>query len=255
VKRGPASLRGSALAAGVELLTVSGALAVTVALTSHPRSPEPPLTQPTASQTATPTSSAQPVGPPAHAAVKPPAAQRPVMAVSVPVLITIPAIGVRSPVLALGQSRSGAMEVPPPGPHYDDAGWYRYSPTPGSLGPAVVVGHVDSAADGPSVFARLGSLHPRDLVRVTRADGSVAVFAIEAVRRYAKATFPTQLVYANTDQAALRLVTCGGPFEPATGHYRDNIVVLASLVEPASPVSRSARGDAHLRGHPLAAVR
>jgi sortase (surface protein transpeptidase) len=156
------------------------------------------------------------------------------MAASVPVLITIPAIGVRSPVLALGQSRSGAMEVPPPGPHYDDAGWYRYSPTPGSVGPAVVVGHVDSAAHGPSVFARLGSLHPRDLVRITRADGSVAVFAIEAVRRYTKATFPTQLVYANTDKAALRLVTCGGPFERASGHYRDNIVVLASLVGPAA---------------------
>lgn len=154
------------------------------------------------------------------------------MAASEPVLITIPAIGVRSPVLTLGQSRSGAMEVPPPGPRYNDAGWYRYSPTPGSLGPAVVVGHVDSAKDGPSVFARLGSLRPRDLVRITRADGSVAVFAIEAVRRFAKAAFPTELVYADTDKAALRLVTCGGPFESATGHYRDNIVVLASLVQP-----------------------
>lgn len=154
------------------------------------------------------------------------------MAASVPVRITIPAIGVRSRVQALGQSASGAMEVPQPGPQYDDAGWYRYSPTPGSLGPAVVVGHVDSAAGGPSVFARLGSLKPRDTVSVTRADGSVAVFAIEAVRRYTKASFPTQLVYGNTEQAALRLVTCGGPFERASGHYRDNIVVLASLVAP-----------------------
>jgi sortase (surface protein transpeptidase) len=149
-------------------------------------------------------------------------------------MIAIPAIGVSSPVRALGLNRAGAMEVPQPGPHYDDAGWYRYSPTPGALGPAVVVGHLDSAANGPSVFARLGSLRPRDLVRVTRTDGSIAVFAVEAVGRYPKARFPTQLVYANTDHAALRLVTCGGPFERATGHYRDNIVVLASLVRTAA---------------------
>jgi hypothetical protein len=40
---------------------------------------------------------------------------------------------------------------------------------------------------------------------------------------------PTKLVYGNTDHAALRLITCGGPFDSA-GHYRDNVVVLASLV-------------------------
>jgi len=141
---------------------------------------------------------------------------------------------VSSPVLTLGLNRSGDMQVPQPGPHYDDAGWYRYSPTPGSLGPAVVVGHLDSAANGPSVFAKLGTLHPRDLVRVTRADRSVAVFSVEGVRRYAKASFPTQIVYANTDHAALRLITCGGPFNRATGHYRDNIVVMASLVRTAA---------------------
>jgi len=80
------------------------------------------------------------------------------------------------------------------------------------------------------VFFRLGSLHLNDAVLVTRADGSVAVFTIDGVRRYAKSSFPTQLVYGNTDHAALRLITCGGSIDPATGHYRDNVVVLASLV-------------------------
>ena len=51
----------------------------------------------------------------------------------------------------------------------------------------------------------------------------------EAVRRFRKSQFPTRLVYGNTDHAALRLITCGGPFDSA-GHYRDNVVVLASLV-------------------------
>jgi hypothetical protein len=96
------------------------------------------------------------------------------------------------------------------------------------LGPAVIVGHVDSAANGPSVFWRLGSLHPRDLVRIRRSDGSVAVFAVDDVHRFRKTQFPTHLVYGNTNNAALRLITCGGPIEG--GHYRDNIVVRASLV-------------------------
>jgi len=154
----------------------------------------------------------------------------PVLATSAPRTIEIPAIEVRSDVQRLGITPDGTMEVPEPGPRYDDVGWYRHSPTPGSLGPAVLVGHVDSAANGPSVFYRLGSLRRNDKVRVTRADGTVAVFAVDSVRRFRKSQFPTRLVYGNTDHAALRLITCGGPIEADSGHYRDNIVVLASLI-------------------------
>lgn len=152
----------------------------------------------------------------------------PVLNASAPVSLVIPAIDVRSPLQRLGQNADGSMEVPAPGPRYDEAGWYRHSPTPGSLGPAVIAGHVDSATTGPSVFFRLSSLRPGDTVRVTRADGSVAVFAVDDVRRFRKSRFPTQLVYGNTDHAALRLITCGGPI--VGGHYRDNVVVLASLI-------------------------
>jgi hypothetical protein len=96
------------------------------------------------------------------------------------------------------------------------------------LGPSVIVGHVDSAGNGPSVFWRLGGLQPRELVRIRRPDGSVAVFAVDDVHRFRKTQFPSHLVYVNTNHAALRLITCGGPIEG--GHYRDNIVVRASLV-------------------------
>ena len=147
-----------------------------------------------------------------------------------PVWLDIPALRVRSPLIQLGLTSAGTLEVPPPGPHYDEAGWYRYSAQPGSIGPAVIAGHVDSAAQGPSVFFRLGSLRARDVVLVTRADGSIAVFAVEQVLRFRKSQFPTKLVYGNTDRAALRLITCGGRFDRASGHYLDNIVVMASLV-------------------------
>lgn len=148
---------------------------------------------------------------------------------SPPVALAIPAIGVHSSLLHLGLAADGSLEVPAPGPHFNEAAWYRYSPAPGSLGPSVIVGHVDSAAGGPSVFFRLGSLRPRDTVLVTRADGTVAVFVVDAVRRFHKLGFPSQRVYGDTTGAALRLITCGGPFDGQHGHYLDNIVVFATL--------------------------
>jgi hypothetical protein len=210
------------------VLALAGVACIGVALTHQRHPPQPPL------------STADALRPPATAAASvsaPPAAPHAVTPVvglvlpaSAPVAINIPAIGVNSRLQSLGQNADGSMQVPAPGSsRYNLAGWYRYSPTPGALGPAVIVGHLDSV-NGPSVFFRLGALRPHDTVLIRRADGSVAVFTVDQVRRYPKSNFPTQLVYGNTNHAALHLITCGGSIDPATGHYRDNIVVLASLV-------------------------
>jgi sortase (surface protein transpeptidase) len=199
------------------VLALSGAAGITfVALDQH-HAPEPPLTAaatvPTPSSAPTPTSGI--VGP--------------ILQASPPVSITIPAIGVQSNLLTLGRTAGGALAVPALGISYNLPGWYRYSPTPGALGPAVIAGHVDSAEAGPAVFYRLGALKPGDSVTVLRADGRLATFRVDAVRRYSKHAFPTTLVYGNTNHAALRLITCGGPFDSATGSYEDNIIVWASL--------------------------
>ena len=203
------------------VLTLGGCVSIGVALSNQDHAPEPPL-----SAASAPTRAPVP-SPPTHPTA--PRVVGPVLKTSIPLAISIPAIGVQSTLLQLGRTAGGALAVPPVGPTYNTAGWYKYSPTPGALGPAVIAGHVDSAADGPSVFYRLGGLRKGDSVKILRADGTIAVFAVDAVRRYSKAAFPTQLVYGNTDHAALRLITCGGPFDSATGHYTDNIVVLASL--------------------------
>jgi sortase (surface protein transpeptidase) len=153
----------------------------------------------------------------------------PVLPPSEPVWIDVPAIDVHSTLQYLGLTPEGTLKVPAPGPHYNEAAWYKYSPTPGSVGPAIIAGHIDSAAQGPSVFFNLGDLLPGDKILISRADGLVAVFKVDGVRRYPKVDFPTRLVYGTTHHAALRLITCGGPFDYATGHYTDNIVVFASL--------------------------
>jgi len=160
----------------------------------------------------------------------------PTLARSDPVAVDIPAIGVASGLQDLGLAPTGAIAVPQPGAAYNEAAWYDGSPTPGQPGPAVIEGHIDSAATGPSVFFRLGALVPGDTVDVTLADGTVAVFTVSGVRQYPKASFPTGVVYGNTAFAALRLISCGGAFDPTTGHYLANTVVFASLTssQPAA---------------------
>ena len=136
------------------------------------------------------------------------------------------------------RSRDGSR--PQPGPHGPDppfdahnlAGWYKYSVTPGQTGSSLIVGHVDSAT-GPSIFFRLKELHKGDTVQVRRADGQLIIFAVDGVQVATKTAFPTQAVYRNTGYPSLRLVTCGGPFDYANGHYLDNIIVYAHLQRTA----------------------
>ena len=213
----------------VVVFVASGASLIGVSIASQQRAPRPPASlggSGLAPAVATTLNSlVHMVSVEAHSE-----ARGPVLPRSKPVTLDIPSIGVHSDVQYLGQTSEGALETPAPGPRYNDAAWYRYSPTPGSLGPAIMLGHVDSAADGPSVFFRLGELEPGDRVAVTRADDSVAVFVVDEVRIYAKDDFPTERVYSDIDHAGLRIVTCGGAFDDSTGHYLDNIVVFASLI-------------------------
>lgn len=150
----------------------------------------------------------------------------PVMGASAPVKIEMPTIGVDSELMTLGLRGDGTMEVPPGA---FPAGWFSGSPTPGERGPAVIVGHIDWVT-GPGVFFRLGSLAVGDEIRVSRADGSVAVFRTLEVAQYPKDAFPSDLVYGNIDHAGLRVISCGGEFNSRTGHYEDNIVAFAELV-------------------------
>jgi sortase (surface protein transpeptidase) len=222
--------RGLVATVAVAVFTASGATAIVLAVAAQKHAPQPPASAAgslgPAAVSPTPSESSAAGSSPAPAAK----VVGPVLPRSKPVSIDIPAIGVHSTLQYLGLTAQRTLQVPAPGPHYNEAAWYKYSPTPGSLGPAVISGHVDSAAQGPSVFYNLGDMRPGDNVLVTRADGLVAVFRVDGVRRYPKSHFPTLLVYGNTDHAALRLITCGGAFDSATGHYVDNIVVFASLV-------------------------
>jgi hypothetical protein len=165
---------------------------------------------------------------PATRPVAPTTAPATALAASPPVRITIPALGVASDVMRLGLQDDGSLEVPPAA---YPAGWYDGGPTPGEPGPAVLAGHVDWAGVN-GVFHDIGALRPGDRIAVAREDGTTATFAVDRVVRVAKAAFPSDEVYGPTDRPELRLITCGGPFDAASGNYLDNVVVFASLAPP-----------------------
>ena len=141
-----------------------------------------------------------------------------------PEAVAIPAIGVSSPLVRLGLQPDRRMEVPE---DYSVAGWYTGGPRPGDRGPAVIAGHVDSRT-GPAVFYRLGELRKGDLIVVSYPGRAEARFRVERTERHPKRAFPTARVYGDTAGPALRLVTCGGSFDQASGHYRDNVIVFAT---------------------------
>ncbi|WP_245617356.1 class F sortase [Amycolatopsis taiwanensis] len=149
------------------------------------------------------------------------------MSRSMPTNVRIPKIDVRSNIMPLGLNHDGTVEVPPLA-QPEKSGWYRFGPTPGETGPAVLLAHVDGYGK-KGAFYDLKKLAPGDEVDVDRKDGTTARFRIVRVDEVPKDRFPTQAVYGDTDTPQLRLITCGGSFDRAAGSYEDNVIAYASL--------------------------
>jgi sortase (surface protein transpeptidase) len=145
---------------------------------------------------------------------------------SAPVSLRIPAMGVSVSLSSLGLNADKTVQVPT---KYEEPGWFKLGPTPGQVGSAVILGHVDDKR-GPAVFFRLKSLRAGDTVDVSLTNGSVSHFVVKTVQTYSKAQFPASKVYASHGYSALQLVTCGGTFDKASGHYESNVVAFTSLV-------------------------
>lgn len=147
---------------------------------------------------------------------------------SAPVRVAAPAVGISARVVPLGLEPDGTVAVPPIAPDAP-VGWYEGSPAPGAPGASVLLGHSTVGRYGEGAFFRLAELGPGQRVSVRRADGGTVTFTVRRVAEYPKADFPAGEVYAGASgPPRLRLVTCGGPHDPAGG-YRDNVVVYADL--------------------------
>ncbi len=148
------------------------------------------------------------------------------MSRSEPIRLRISKIAVDAAFTSLGKKVDDTIEVPG---KPDIVGWYTKAPTPGELGPAIVIGHVDRPG-GPAVFWRLRELVPGDTFEIDRADGSTAAFRVDEVKQVSQSSFPTEEVYGNIDYAGIRLITCGGTWNRTIRKYSHNTIVYGSLI-------------------------
>ncbi len=145
----------------------------------------------------------------------------------VPTRVRIVSIGVDAPMIDLHKNADNTLEVPQ---DIRVSGWYTGRSVPGELGPSVVVGHVDSAAQGAGVFYRLRELEVGDLVTIERSDGSTAECRVTDSELVLKDEFPTEKVYGSVEGSKLRLITCGGTFDGSARSYLGNVIVYADHI-------------------------
>lgn len=187
---------------------------------------KPPAAAPAAAAPAAPAPDSSPAGAVPRQAT-PSSATAPALSRSVPTRLKIPAIAVDAPFTPLSIGSSGRLDAPPPNDN-NLVGWFQGGVTPGEHGASIVAGHVDTKT-GPAVFLQLRFLRPGATVDITRADGTVASFKVDTVETFSKAKFPDKRVYADTPDAQLRLITCGGEYDKKAKDYEDNVVVFAHL--------------------------
>ena len=140
------------------------------------------------------------------------------------VRVQVVSADIDSVVRPVGVSPDGQMALPP---DPEVLGWYRFGPAPGAgTGSVVLAGHLDSKRFGLGPLVGLRDVETRDVVRVTRADGSLRRYTVLDVRRYDRQALPEKL-FARTGPERLRIITCGGDYLPDEGGYQQNLVVTA----------------------------
>ncbi|PYY32106.1 class F sortase [Curtobacterium sp. MCJR17_055] len=218
-----------ALSAAVAVVVAAGAVATGVAVAADDGSDGAagvPTATPSAASSSAPGPSSAPSGDRDIAGFQDPAAPA-ARSDATPTRVSIPAIGVDAGLEDLHRGAAGELDPPEA---WDDAGWFSDGIVPGEVGPAVIAGHVDSPTSA-AVFFRLDELVAGDRIAVAMTDGSTRTFAVDRTERAAKSAFPTSDVYGTTPTPTLRLITCDGTFDTATGHYTDNLIVFADLVD------------------------
>jgi hypothetical protein len=154
--------------------------------------------------------------------------------------LTIPVLGVQAPLVptgAVGAPDTASLTIP------DDVhtvAWWdgtvhdgdriveEKAPKPGQPGVALIAGHVDSAAAGPGALYNLRDLKTGDIVEITDSTRTRSSWVVSAPPLTSLKTELPPSLWVTTGVPKLALVSCGGPFDSATGHYLDNVIVWAT---------------------------
>jgi Sortase domain len=167
-------------------------------------------------------------------------------------LLEIPELGVRAPLVPTGaEGAPGKASLIVPDDIHTVAWWdgtvldgdqtaHEDAPSPGQPGVAVIAGHIDSASAGPGALYDLKDLSVGDTVKIIDSLGHTSSWTVSAPPETSLKTALPPALWVSTGPPRLAIVTCGGPFDTATGHYLDNVIVWARP-SSASPGRRSPR--------------
>jgi hypothetical protein len=162
--------------------------------------------------------------------------------------LVIPKLGVDAPLAptgAVGAPETASLTIPS---DIQTVAWWdgtvqdghriiqEDAPKPGQAGVAVIAGHIDSAAAGPGALFNLKDLTPGDGITIVGSNGQRANWTVSAAPETALKTELPASLWVTTGPPKLAIVTCGGPFDSATGHYVDNVIVWAT--PSSAPLSR-----------------
>jgi hypothetical protein len=154
--------------------------------------------------------------------------------------LVIPSLGIDArlvPTGATGPVASASLSIP--GDVHTVAWWdgtvhegdrtvYEDAPEPGQSGVALIAGHIDSATAGPGALYHLKNLTVGSAVEIVDSDHQISTWTVAAAPETALKTELPPSLWVTTGPPKLALVTCGGPFDVATGHYLDNVIVWAT---------------------------
>jgi hypothetical protein len=149
-----------------------------------------------------------------------------------PISLSIPDLGVESPVVTTSMDASRGVVVPE---DVLETGWYDGSRRLGaSYGSTVIVGHRDSATQGSGALFGIEELPLGSTITVTAQDGTTHEFIVDSVELIDKSLLPAEAprIFALTGDYRLVLITCGGAFDESIRSYESNVVITA-LPAPA----------------------
>ena len=147
--------------------------------------------------------------------------------------LVIPSIGVDAPIVPESTTGSGsslALTIPK---SVNQVAWFEGSPPgtgalPGAPGDALLAGHVDSASQGPGALYELSHLSTGADIEIVGSNGQATVWTASGQPEFLPKAQVADKTWANSGSPSITIVTCGGPFDTATGHYVDNVLVHAT---------------------------
>lgn len=149
-----------------------------------------------------------------------------------PISLSIPDLGVESPVVTTSMDASRSIVVPE---DVMETGWYDGSRRLGaSYGSTVIVGHRDSATQGSGALFGVEEIPLGSTITVTAQDGTTHEFIVDSVELIDKSLLPAEAprIFTRTGDYRLVLITCGGAFDESLRSYESNVVITA-LPAPA----------------------